>query len=513
MPNTKEDEAYSPSPQKENIANRAMATVTNNAQADEKPLILALAGAAVGHFLPALQICQHLVQKGYHVSILQASYFADQITGIGAAFIPLDAECDFCQFDIALKGSPNGRFPERLNLAPGLETLAFDLEHVFMPYIPSQARSILRAIATVQAQAQALGRKVVILAENSMLGIVALRLASDENRAKIPPVLGLNVVPLTWESVDTGPFGTGLPPDSTPSGRARNKMLHSLVRNFALKGALAAMRRYLVEAGADPAHVPGPGCSDEQALYFGFNIVYHPRVFDKVYQMCLPAVEFPRSDLPAHIQFAGGLPRKPVPPDFPFPAWWAADVLANAALPPTQRKKLVVVAQGTFANDYRDMILPTIRGLGARPDAFLTVALLGKRGAVLSPLLAEGEVLPSNARVADYLPYDAVLPYADVFVQPGSYGGFQHGIVNAVPQVLGGVTEDKPEIGVRAEWSGVGIDLHTGRPTPEQILKGVDEVLADPKYKSRCVELSKLMAEADPLGTVENELLALAKVA
>lgn len=476
---------------------------------DTRPLILALAGAAVGHFIPALQICQHLVSRGYDVSILQASYFADQIKAIGATFIPLDEECDFCQFDIALKGSPEGRFPERLKLAPGLETLAFDLEHVFMPYIPSQARSIVRAIAEVQARDPQ--RKVVILAENSMLGIVALKLASDEKRAKIPPVLGLNVVPLTWESVDVGPFGTGLPPDSSPSGRARNKMLHSLVRNFALKGALAAMRRYLIDAGADAQYVPGAGAggSEEQELYFGFNIVYHPRVFEKVYQMCLPDVEFPRSDLPDHIQFAGGLPRKPVPSNFPFPEWWS-DIIANAKLPldDAQRKKLVVVAQGTFANDYNDMILPTIRGLGSRPHDFITVALLGKKGAVLP--LGEGEQLPSNARVADYLPYDAVLPYADVFVQPGSYGGFQHGIVNAVPSVLGGVTEDKPEIGVRAEWAGVGLNLRTGRPTPEQIVQGVDEVLKDPKYKAKCVELSKLMAKADPLGLIEKELVALA---
>lgn len=143
-----------------------------------------------------------------------------------------------------------------------------------MPYIPSQARSIVRAVAQVQARDPQ--RKVVILAENSMLGIVALKLGRDENRAKIPPVLGLNVVPLTWESVDTGPFGTGLPPDSTPSGQASNKMLHSLVRNFALKKAPASMRRHLVDGGADELYVPGAGAagSEEQELYFGFKIVY-----------------------------------------------------------------------------------------------------------------------------------------------------------------------------------------------------------------------------------------------
>ncbi|POS81165.1 MGT family Glycosyltransferase [Diaporthe helianthi] len=459
----------------------------------QKPLILAIAGAAVGHFVPALQICQHLVSKGYDVSILQASYFKDSIESIGATFIPLDDECDFCQYDIALKGSPNGRFPERLTLAPGLETLAFDLEHVFMPYIPSQARSISRALE--QTRLRDPKRKVVILAENSMLGIVPLRLVSEEKRREVPPVLGLNVVPLTWESIDVGPFGTGLPPDSTPSGRARNIVLHGLVRNFALKGALRALRKYLIDAGADPEYIPGQG-------ELGFNITYDPRVYDKVFQMCLPEVEFPRSDLPGHIQFVGGLPRKPIPANYEYPPWWN-DVVANAKLPIGERKRLVVVAQGTFANDFNDLILPTIQGLGARPG-FLTVAILGKKGATLQT------DLPPNARVADYLPYDAVLPYADVFVQAGSYGGFQHGLVNAVPAVLAGDTEDKPEIAARAEWAQVGLSLKTGHPTPDQVAQGVDEVLADPKYKARCVELSKLMKATDPLDTIENELLLMA---
>lgn len=177
--------------------------------------------------------------------------------------------------------------------------------------------------------------------------------------------------------------------------------------------------------------------------------------------------------------------------------------MANAKLPTEERKKLVVVAQGTFANDFNDLILPTIQGLGTRPG-FLTVAILGKKGAALQA------DIPSNARVADYLPYDAVLPYADVFVQAGSYGGFQHGLVNAVPAVLAGETEDKPEIAARAEWAEVGLSLKTGHPTPDQVAQGVDEVLRNPKFKARCLKLSKLMKATDPLDTIENELLLMA---
>lgn len=441
------------------------------------------------------------------MSILQASYFKPQIEAIGAKFLYMEKECDWCQYDLALAGKPEGMFPERLTLEPGLETLAFDLEHIFMPYIPAQAQSIRNAIESVRQRAEPLGRDVVILAENSILGILPLKLVSDARLVadRVPPVLGLNVVPLTFESIDVGPFGTGLPPDSTSSGRLRNKFLQLLIRNFALKNALRAMRRYMIEAGAEDDFVPKPG-----SQYMGFNIVYHPRVYDKVLQMCISDVEFPMSDLPPHIVFAGGLPRKPIPSDYQYPTWWA-DITSNASLSSTdpEKKKVVVVAQGTFAANYNDLILPTIVGLKDREDV-LTVVILGKKGAVLNTEEHGLAQVPTNARVADFLPYDAVLPYADVWVQNGSYGAFQHGIKNAIPTVLAGESEDKPEIAARATWAGVGISLGTGHPNPEQVAQGVDEVLKDARYKTRCEELSKAMAAHDTLGRIEKELLDLA---
>ncbi|GJD05108.1 MGT family glycosyltransferase [Colletotrichum higginsianum] len=429
--------------------------MTNVGDDNRKPLVLAIAGAAVGHFTPVLHMCQHLINKGFDVSILQASYFKPQIEAIGATFIALDKECDWCQYDLALAGKPDGKFPERLKLAPGLETLAYDLEHIFMPYIPSQASSIRRALEATQRRDPS--RKLVMLAENSILGILPLKLVSDEKRALAPKILNVNVVPLTYESVDVGPFGTGLPPDSTPSGRE-----------------------------------------------LGFNIVYHPRVYERVFQMCIPEVELPRSDLPGHIEFVGGLPPKPVPKDYALPSWWT-DITDNARMPEATRKKLVVVCQGTFATNYEHVILPTLEGLRDRSDV-LVVAILGKAGAVLRSDFS----IPSNARVSDFLLYDVVLPFADIWIQNGGYGGFQHGIANGVPTLLAGDTEDKPEVAARAEFSGVGLSLHTGKPKPEQIAHGVDEVLGNPKYKKRCEELKAVMEEYNSLGNIEQTLIDLA---
>ena len=107
----------------------------------------------------------------------------------------------------------------------------------------------------------------------------------------------------------------------------------------------------------------------------------------------------------------------------------------------------------------------------------------------------------------DYLPYDAILPYTSVFVMNAGYGGFLHGITNGVPMVLGGETEDKPEIAMRGEWSGVAVNLRTGRPTPAQVLEGVEEVLADARFKQRVEEVRRENERMKVFDVVEREIM------
>ena len=87
--------------------------------------------------------------------------------------------------------------------------------------------------------------------------------------------------------------------------------------------------------------------------------------------------------------------------------------------------------------------------------------------------------LPANARAAEFLPYDQLLPKTDVFVTNAGFGGTQYALSHGVPIVAAGDTEDKPEVSMRAEWAGVGVNLRTGTPTPDAIRAGVERVLAD----------------------------------
>ncbi|MBA2715235.1 MAG: glycosyl transferase, partial [Rubrobacteraceae bacterium] len=63
--------------------------------------------------------------------------------------------------------------------------------------------------------------------------------------------------------------------------------------------------------------------------------------------------------------------------------------------------------------------------------------------------------------------------------------------------VCDGTTEDKPEICNRVAFSGVGINLKTNKPTPEQVHKAVNQVLSEPRYHQRARQLQTELAQHD----------------
>jgi UDP:flavonoid glycosyltransferase YjiC (YdhE family) len=157
------------------------------------------------------------------------------------------------------------------------------------------------------------------------------------------------------------------------------------------------------------------------------------------------------------------------------------------------------VSQGTIDNkDFGRLIRPTLEALAGRD--VLVVAATGGR-----PVAEVGE-LPDNARVAEFLPYDQLLPKTDVFVTNAGYGGTQYALSHGVPIVAAGDTEDKPEVSMRVEWSGVGVNLRSGTPTARAIGGAVDRVLADGSFRRRARVIAARIAQVDTYAEIEAEL-------
>jgi UDP:flavonoid glycosyltransferase YjiC (YdhE family) len=165
---------------------------------------------------------------------------------------------------------------------------------------------------------------------------------------------------------------------------------------------------------------------------------------------------------------------------------------------------VVHVSQGTIDNkDFGRLVRPTLDALTDR-DVLVIVATGGR------PVEELGE-LPGNARAAEFLPYDALLPKTDVFVTNAGFGGTQYALSHGVPIVAAGDTEDKPEVSMRVEWSGVGVNLKTGTPTASAVGAAVDRILADPSFRRRASTLAVRIAGYSTFDEIESELEAAAR--
>ncbi|EFX00246.1 glycosyl transferase family protein [Grosmannia clavigera kw1407] len=231
----------------------------------------------------------------------------------------------------------------------------------------------------------------------------------------------------------------------------------------------------------------------DDAIYLGgSNYTCH----DAIAQIGIPEFEFPRSDFPRGFRFAGIVPPS-IPTAVPEFPWWNKLIL-NSQRRLEERARVVVVAQGTVEMDPAQLILPTLRLLANRQDV-LTVAILGSRSA----RLPEGIKLPHNACIANYLPYDAVLPLADLWVHNGGYGATMHGIAHGVPMVIAGDGQDKPENGKRVQYSGLGIDLATAHPNAEQLGIAINAVLSGEAFSKVARSMQRTFRQMDCFTNIE----------
>jgi UDP:flavonoid glycosyltransferase YjiC (YdhE family) len=218
---------------------------------------------------------------------------------------------------------------------------------------------------------------------------------------------------------------------------------------------------------------------------------------DLFLQPTIPELEYPRSDLPPQVRFVGPL----VPPNAgtgELPAWWPDVEAAKAAGRP-----IILVTQGTMATNPKELIAPALEAL-ANED----VLVVATTGATEEQL---GFAPPKNARLAAYVPYQALLPHTAVMVTNGGYGGVQMALAHAVPMVVAGGSEEKPEIAARVAWAGVGVDLRTGRPRAKNVLRAVKRILDEKQFKARATELAAACARHDAVTEAVSAIEALGK--
>lgn len=457
-----------------------------------------------GHITPALRIASELHRRGWPVSFLGPSAHAARIAGAGVDFLPLREGADIDDWVYYSPDSPNPPVPGYHALKWHQRALV-DLEKHSIEPIPVQWACLQDCL--LQLHRDHPERPVIIISEAFFYGILPLYLgASLPAGVPTPRTFCLSVTPPTIRSIDLPPFDFPFPFDQSPEGRARNAAC------WAKLEAMTAAQKQLLDTKLAEA---GATSTLEGPLLSGANYTVH----EAILQIGVPSFEYPRSDWPSHFQFLGFLPAAAPPPGgYPnLPSWW--DQVTTR-----RQQKVVVVAQGTVETDPTDLIIPTLEAMRDRTDV-LVVAILGRKGAQLRPPPTTGTnnhnssssssssffVVPANARVTDYLPYDAILPYASAWVHNGGYGAVTHGVAHGVPMVVAGEGQDKPENIRRVQYSGIGVGLATARPGVDALRDGLARVLGEgARYRERVLQLKRETEALDCFGGVERALLSAA---
>jgi UDP:flavonoid glycosyltransferase YjiC (YdhE family) len=405
--------------------------------------ILVTTHAITGHLRYATPLVRALVAGGHDVLWYTGRAFEDLVVATGAKFAPMTARAgaDTGAAD-ALRSAPDR--------AAGTGGYGGTVMEVFVRPVEAFAADVDELIGSFAP--------AVVVSDHSFLA----GMFAAERRGV--PLVVFSTGALHVSSVDTAPYGTGLPPARGPLGRVRNRLLYQLVRRVVMRAPQREAARTRAALGLPPLD--------------GFFFAWPQLIADRYIQSGIPQFEYPRRDLPASVVFCGPT-RLDGLDDWAEPAWWGRIAQARAAGRP-----VVFVTQGTAATDPAELLLPAVDGLAG--EDVLVIATSGGRDQ-RSVLAADRH--PANLVLEPYIPFTEVLPQVDLMVTNGGFGGVQTALAHGVPLVTVGESEDHMENNARVRWSGAGIWLKAERPEAGQLRDAVCTVLTEPSYRARAREL------------------------
>ena len=444
----------------QNVLSDAVKYVKETAQSvfspSSKPHVFLASIAAFAHFEKIVPIANGLLEAGHPVTWFCGEDFKGVIEATGAKFMPWERSANVSISNVI--GKMN-------QIPPGPEQEIFGFMEVFIKTIPGWHETTQKAFRAFHSDLKTAEQPIILIHESPWAGAAPIRLGAPG----INPdeIIALGITPFSSASIDTFPFISGLHPDTSPHAHK----IH----------AEAQAQAYDMNAPMDTAfqgNVASTGATPPDDLrWFDFVGPNSYGLVDSFLQLQVPEFEYPRSDLRPHVHFIGPTGQVGMGHDKPKPAWWD-EVTVNKG-----SKRIIVVTSGSAADaGPENLLLPTFEACKDMQDT-LVVAVL--------PLLDDGTspeeylardfnaTLPSNVRLAHFVPFDDLFPHVDLLIAGGGYGTVCQALWHGVPMVLSGRAQEKPHNGALAEWAGVAVDLKSRQPGVERIGEAVGRVLGD----------------------------------
>jgi UDP:flavonoid glycosyltransferase YjiC (YdhE family) len=419
--------------------NDLLQNVTKTMAPGTKILIATFPGD--GHFNPLTGIGAHLKAKGYDVRWYTSVTYQAKVEKLGIPFYRMKKALDITGDTI------EKIFPGREACKSPVSKLNFDITNVFILRGPEYYQDIMEIHNFFPFK--------LMIADIAFTGIPFVKDLMGI------PVAGVGVFPLTRSSKDLPPAGLGMTPSYSIFGKLKQHFLRFAARHILFAKSNKVMRRVFAEYGIE--------CSGEF-------------VFDEMQMKCdlllqsgTPGFEYKRSDLEDKVKFVG--PLLPYMVKKNNSPWF--DERLN------KYNKIVLATQGTVEKDSSKLLVPTLEAL--KNTEYLVVITTG--GSDTERLRRQYEA--PNVIIEDFIPFDDIMPFADVYVTNGGMGGVMLSIENKLPMVMAGVHEGKNEICARAGYFNLAVNLKTERPTALQIRRAVDEVTGNEIYRKNISALSE----------------------
>lgn len=395
-----------------------------------------------GHFSPLTGLAAHLKQLGHDVRWYVGGHYGGRVTKLGLVHYPC------VKAPVINQENMDQLFPERKKIKNPIARARFDVKHAFLSPIPGYVDDLVKIHDEWPFD--------LIVYDLACLGALFVQ--------ELLAVKGVavGVLPL-FESASN-------PPSDDPG---RNAIARSVTRwakrakiHFQFNIIMKPCSILFNELRAKYGLPQEPG--------FMFDAVF--RNASLYLQSGVPGFDYPHRKLSPNVRFVGPLlPNKST--------GRASFVHADETL---KYNRVILVTQGTFERDVEKIIVPTLEAYKNDPETMVIVTTGGSGTAALRQRYPQSHFL-----IEDFIDYDAVMPYASVYVTNGGYGGVMLALQHKLPIVVAGVHEGKDDIAARVRFNGVGIDLKTETPKAGQIRRAVAAVLSDSSYRQRAHQLSE----------------------
>ncbi|GAB3903343.1 glycosyltransferase [Larkinella knui] len=403
---------------------------------------------ADGHFNPLTGIAKHLQELGHDVRWYTGGHYLTKAEKLGIPVYP------FQTANLVNQDNLEELFPERKQIKGTIDRLRFDINNVFLNRAPEFVADLTDLYQEFPFE--------LLVCDVLFTGAPFIKQLLNV------PVVAIGIVPLSETSRDLPPAGMGLEPATGFWGKRKQDVLRYVTQNILFKPCTDLYNKFLIQHGLKPT----------QDFVFDAFI----RSADVYLQSGVPGFEYTRKDMSKNVRFVGPL--------LPFSKGNRHSFNHYDQL--KLYRKIVLVTQGTVERDPEKIIVPTLEAF--KNSDYLVIATTG--GSQTDALRARYP--QANFIIEDFIDFNEIMPYCDVYVTNGGYGGVMLSIQNGLPMVAAGVHEGKSEITARIGYFKLGVNLKTETPTPDQIRTQVKTVMSDPEYRRNIAKLKGEFSAYNP---------------